>query len=214
METIVQLILAIAALFAVGFVFKIVIQRRNETHNQKVSQTSKQKGNNNVSQNVNLYVGGNQNADININKTTESTSARDSAVQPQQPRKQLSKATVQILFIDDLKFDNISVLKKAGWQNTKSIKDVNSLDCPEILNADIIFVDNNDVGKNLFPKEQGLGVAHHIKETYPDKCVVLYSAQPQQLNEAMSKLNAVLDKSAEPYQYISIIEDYINECGR
>lgn len=208
METIVQLILAIAALLAAGFVFKLVIQRRNETHNQNVTQTSQQEGNNNVSQNVNLYVGGNQNADVNVNKTTDTPSARDNTIQQQ---KRLSKATVQILFIDDQKFDNISVLKKAGWQNTKSIKDVKSLDCPEILNADVIFVDNNDVGKCLFPKEQGLGVAYHIKESFPDKCVVLYSAQPQQLNEAMNKLNAVLDKSAEPYQYISIIEDYINE---
>jgi hypothetical protein len=68
----------------------------------------------------------------------------------------------------------------------------------------------NGVGSSLFPKEQGLGVASWIKKQYPDKYVVLYSAQPQELHKAFSTVDAVLPKNADPYEYINILDNYIN----
>lgn len=121
-----------------------------------------------------------------------------------------SKATTNILFIDDQKFDNVSVLKKAGWINTKTINDIKSIDCQDVLWANVVFVDINGVGCSLFPKEQGLGVASWIKKQYPDKYVVLYSAQPQELHKAFSVVDAVLPKNADPYEYINILDNYIN----
>lgn len=120
------------------------------------------------------------------------------------------KATTNILFIDDKKFDNVSVLKKAGWINTKTINDIKSIDCPDVLWANVVFVDINGVGCSLFPKEQGLGVANWIKKQYPDKYVVLYSAQPQELHKTFSVVDAVLPKNADPYEYINILDNYIN----
>lgn len=122
----------------------------------------------------------------------------------------LSKDTLNILFIDDEKFDHVGVLKNAGWVNTKSIKDVKRLDCTDIQRAHVIFVDINGVGCSLFPKEQGVGVAAQIKKLYPNKYVVIYSAQPQELHTAFSQVDAVLPKNADPYEYINILENLIN----
>jgi hypothetical protein len=64
-----------------------------------------------------------------------------------------------ILFIDDdIKFKIVSILKKAGWKNVEIKKDVASLQAPEIIAADIIFVDIQGVGLKLGFKDQGLGL--------------------------------------------------------
>ena len=57
--------------------------------------------------------------------------------------KQISR----LLFIDDKKFAVVDILIRAGWLNTQSIKDVESLDQTEIKDAHIIFVDIQGVGK-------------------------------------------------------------------
>lgn len=117
------------------------------------------------------------------------------------------KLTTHILFIDDEKFDNVDILKQAGWIYTKRIKDIKRIDCDEVKTANIVFVDINGVGATLFPKEQGLGVAAKIKEMYPQKYVVVYSAQPQQLHQFLNRVDAILPKDADPYQYISVLEN-------
>lgn len=119
------------------------------------------------------------------------------------------KAAVSVLFVDDQKFDHVSVLKRAGWTNTKSIKNISRIDCSEVANADVLFIDINGVATDLFPKEQGLGAAVKIKEAYPDKYVVVYSAQPQLLSDSLSKVDGVLPKDADPYQYTNILENYL-----
>lgn len=117
------------------------------------------------------------------------------------------KTSLNILFVDDEKFDNVDILKNAGWLNTKRVKDIKRLDAQEIIAADVIFVDINGVGTQLFPKEQGLGLAAKIKEIYPQKYVVVYSALPHSLHSLFGKVDAVLPKDADPYQYISILEN-------
>ena len=49
-----------------------------------------------------------------------------------------------------------------------------------------------------------------IKKRYPDKYVVVYSAQPQQLNKNFTQVDAILPKNADPYEYINILENYTN----
>ena len=118
--------------------------------------------------------------------------------------------TIQILFIDDQKFDIIGVLKDAGWTNTKRIKDITNLDSTDLRNSNVIFVDVNGVGKQLFPKDQGLGLAEAIKRKYPDKHVVLYSAVSHHFHKALNVVDAILEKNADPYEFINILENYIN----
>ena len=117
---------------------------------------------------------------------------------------------IQVLFIDDEKFDIIGVLKDAGWTNTKRIKDITNLDSVDLRNANVIFVDVNGVGKQLFPKDQGLGLAEAIKRKYPDKHVVLYSAVSHHFHKALNVVDSILEKNADPYEFINILENYIN----
>lgn len=118
--------------------------------------------------------------------------------------------SIQILFVDDQKFDIVDVLKKAGWINTKRIKDITDLDATDVKNSDVIFVDVNGVGCKLFPKDQGLGLAEAIKKKYPEKYIVLYSAVSHNFHKALNIVDSILEKNAEPYEFINILENSIN----
>lgn len=119
---------------------------------------------------------------------------------------------VQILFIDDEKFQIVSILKKAGYKNTKRVNDVTDLNCPDVRNADIIFVDINGVGEVLYPNDKGLGLAKELKTRYNNKYIVIYSAQENgyRFHEALKTVDNFLSKNSEPNQFISIIEGYLS----
>ena len=121
----------------------------------------------------------------------------------------LNKEGIQILFIDDEKFKTVDNLKSAGYVNTKTIKDVTNLDCPDVKNADVIFVDINGVGERLFPIDKGLGLAEALKKRYPKKYVVIYSAQEHgdRFHKALKIVDSTHSKNAEPYEFINIIEN-------
>lgn len=150
--------------------------------------------NNNANSTTNLI---NNNVNINVIENENNTVVK-------------TDKTIQILFIDDEKFDIIGVLKDAGWINTKRIKDITNLDSADLRNSIVIFVDVNGVGKQLFPKDQGLGLAEAIKRKYPDKHVVLYSAVSHHFHKALNVVDAILEKNADPYEFINILENYIN----
>jgi hypothetical protein len=126
-------------------------------------------------------------------------------------KKKKTKSEIQILFIDDEKFDIVDILKKADFPNTKTIKDIHNLDTADIKNSDVIFVDVNGVGCKLFPKDQGLGLAEAIKTRNPEKYIVIYSAQEQRLHKAFSIADATLPKNAEPYEFINLLENYLRK---
>ena len=69
----------------------------------------------------------------------------------QETQTKKDKSNLRILFIDDqhTKFKMVSILKKSGWKNTNSVKDITDLDDYKAKEADIIFVDINGVGKTL-----------------------------------------------------------------
>ncbi|MBS1979215.1 MAG: response regulator [Bacteroidetes bacterium] len=120
-----------------------------------------------------------------------------------------NKSLVRILFVDDqhTDFKMVSILKRSGWINTKSVKDITDLDDPRVLEADIIFVDINGVASALF-KDQGLGLASALKKKYQTKKIVLYSAETtgDRFHKALREVDSCLYKDAEPYQFISLIE--------
>lgn len=119
------------------------------------------------------------------------------------------KTSVKILFIDDKHsdFKMVSILKKSGWTNTKSVKDITDLGDPRIIEADIIFVDINGVGISMF-EDQGLGLASALKKKYMHKKIVLYSAETKgdRFHNAIREVDSCLPKNAEPYQFIKLIE--------
>ena len=145
---------------------------------------------------------------INNGNTSHSESA-----QPSKSKDIQRKEDYRILFIDDnhTDFRMVSILKKAGWTNTKAIKDLTDLDDKKAREASIIFVDINGVGTQMF-EDQGLGLAAALKDRYPKKTIILYSAEPtgDRFDKKLKKVDDSLPKNAEPYEFISLIEQYSN----
>lgn len=123
--------------------------------------------------------------------------------------QQRSKGSIPILFIDDNKVSFIPAMKKAGYTLIRYIKDCNNIHCEQVKDAEIIFVDVNGVGISLFPQEQGFGLARAIKQQFPSKCIVLYSAEPQYFRKDYKFFDSVLPKNSEPYEFTKIIDDWI-----
>lgn len=127
---------------------------------------------------------------------------------PQNVGKVKSKASVSILFIDDdVKFQVVNILKRNGWTNTKIIKDVISLEQPDVASADIFFVDIQGVGVSLGFKDQGLGLVIALRKTYPLKKIVIYSAEnANAFHAAFGQANEKISKDADPYEFIATAE--------
>jgi hypothetical protein len=114
------------------------------------------------------------------------------------------KATTRVLFIDDdSTFKIVGILKRMGWDKTRVIKDVKSIDDDAILNADILFVDIQGVGRKMQLKDEGLGLALAIKTRFPEKKVIIYSAQEvgQRFHEALQEADYSLPKNADPIRF-------------
>lgn len=121
------------------------------------------------------------------------------------------KKVTHILFIDDdTKFNIVKILKNEGWENTKSITDLKSYNETKLLMSQIVFVDIQGVGRALECKEEGLGLALNIKNQYPQKKVIIYSAiqSHKVFHEAIKKVDFLLSKDAEPIQFISLVEKF------
>lgn len=126
------------------------------------------------------------------------------------------KNVCKILFIDDKVFPVIDILKNAGWHNTQRIKDAESIDQVEIKEAHILFVDIQGVGKKLKFKDEGLGLIIALKEKFPNKKVIVYSAEDQGKIQAfhpgIDKADKRLSKGADPYQFQTVVENYAREA--
>jgi DNA-binding NarL/FixJ family response regulator len=123
------------------------------------------------------------------------------------------KNICKIVFIDDHKFSVTDILRKAGWINTKRLRDVSSLDESDIKEAHILFVDIQGVGKLLKFKDEGLGLITAIRNKYPHKNIVVYSAESagDRFHEGLSKADSRLSKNADPYEFQVLVEKYAKE---
>ena len=120
---------------------------------------------------------------------------------------------INILFIDDKKFDVVDILKSYGWLNTIWIKDVNNINEPQVKNANIIFVDIQGVGVKLRFSEEGLGLARVLKEKHPDKKIVIYSAEQSgdRFHETLKIVDDFLSKDSDPYQFEEVVSRLAKE---
>jgi mRNA-degrading endonuclease HigB of HigAB toxin-antitoxin module len=127
---------------------------------------------------------------------------------------------VKIVFVDDKSFKVVDILKKAGWTYTSWLKDIHSLDIREVAEAHIIFVDIQDVGERLGFKDEGLGLILALRQKYPFKKLVVYSAQRtgDRFHQGFSAADARIAKNADPFEFQSLVEQYsreafsLNEC--
>lgn len=119
-----------------------------------------------------------------------------------------AKANTHILFIDDdIKFKVVDILKTAGWHYTTIVKDITSLDETIVQQSQIFFIDINGVGKKLGFKDEGLGLALALKTSYPNKKVVIYSAdtKAERFHEAWKRADEYLAKNADPYEFQQVV---------
>lgn len=121
------------------------------------------------------------------------------------------KNETRILFIDDdSRFKVAKILVNSGWVHTKLIKDAKSLDDRDVIEAAILFIDVQGVGIALGFSDEGLGLAEAIKDKYPTKKVIIYSAETQgdRFHKALRKADSFLPKNADPYEFQKIVEEY------
>lgn len=125
------------------------------------------------------------------------------------------KGVCKILFIDDKAFPLIDILKNEGWKNVARLKDVDALEQTEVKESHILIVDIQGVGKKLKFKDEGLGLIIALKEKYPEKKVIVYSAEDQGKIQAfhpgIDKADKRLSKNADPYQFQLVIENFSKE---
>ena len=117
----------------------------------------------------------------------------------------------QNITIGDISGSKAQSSKENAIQPTRSKSSIDQIDCNQVVESEVIFVDINGVGKNLFPTDQGLGLAVAIKKKFPHKCIVLYSAEQHYLKNEFRILDGILPKNSETYEFVKIIDDYINK---
>ncbi|EFA9086938.1 response regulator [Escherichia coli] len=152
-----------------------------------------------------------QNVNLNIYNGNLDSSKKDDAMVDDKKNLDYKKNTTKILFIDDeVRFKVVKILQKAGWVHTKLIKDADSIDQVEIREAKIIFVDIQGVGLEITPNEEGLGLALALKTKYPEKKIIIYSAEQtgDRFHKALREVDDFLPKDADPYQFQTIVESF------
>lgn len=169
--------------------------------------------NNNTNNNVNTNTNTNTNTNSNSNNNQVNVHFHQQAQNEdsfdRDAELEKLRRTTGILFIDDdSKFKVVKILVNEGWGNTKSIVDLKSYNDDDLKRSDIIFVDVQGVGKALDCKDEGLGLALNIKTRFPQKKVIIYSAVPGHnlFHDAIQRVDDLLSKDAEPYEFISLIE--------
>lgn len=208
LNTSLGILVSILTLIGVIGVASISIVRKNK---QKL--TGNGIANNSEGDTANLS-GGSQTGALNIvgNNNTIYKATQEGPVGNEQANEIVDlKSISQILFIDDEKLPTvIKTLRKAGWKNIRRIGDTANLDLADIQIANIIFVDIKGVGKELGFKNEGMGLAAALKDKYPAKGVVIYSATPEHnlFDPDIDKVDGRLFKNAEPIQFSNMIEQY------
>ncbi len=125
------------------------------------------------------------------------------------------KKNVKILFVDDEGFDT-QVLQNLGYLDIqKMYKYDNESRMDEFEKYDIIFCDINGIAKELDSVYQGAALAKLIKQTYPSKIVVIYSAKQQYLtfNSYYEEVDDVIVKNVPPADLANKINIYINKLN-
>jgi len=135
------------------------------------------------------------------------------------PKRDLNeiKKGCRILFIDDQKFDIVDRLKnQEGWVHTTRIRDLESISQAVLLDAHIVLVDVQGVGKKMQCNDEGLGLIVAIKDKYPQKKVIMYSGESQGKIETFHKAWNVADyklkKTSTQYEFNNIIEKFANDA--
>ena len=127
------------------------------------------------------------------------------------------KNSVNILFVQNEVFNLTTELKdKEGWRRLSVVPDISSLSQKELIDAHILCIDIQGVGKELGFNDEGLGLIVAIHEKYPEKKIIMYSAEAQGQIDAFHPAEGIVDerlrKSANRYQFETTIERLAQEA--
>jgi hypothetical protein len=159
------------------------------------------------------------NIEINVNNANDFSARNNPSkvdegkVNAEPEKKSLDdfKNETRILFVDDdMRFKVSKILIRSGWVHTKLIKDCETLDEQDVINASILFIDVQGVGLAMGFNDEGLGLALAIKQKYPHKKVVIYSAETQgdRFHKALREADSFLAKNADPYEFQRLVEEF------
>lgn len=149
---------------------------------------------------------------LTVNNTIGSSGSSEAKSNSFQPQMVDVKNQKRILFVDDdISFKVVKILKRSGWVNTKIIRDIRSLDDIDVKEADLFFIDIQGVGKSLEFPDEGLGLARALKQKYPNKKLVIYSAEAEgdRFHSAFRLADDQLKKTADPYEFQRVVEQML-----
>jgi hypothetical protein len=125
------------------------------------------------------------------------------------------KRSIRVLFIDDDKdFKIVKVLKRMGWEYVKIVTDITSLENPSLVEANVVFVDIQGVGKSMQCSDEGLGLTLAIRRRYPEKKIIIYSAEEEgpRFHDGFHAANYSLQKFVDPIRFEdAIVKVFMNE---
>ncbi|MCK5510786.1 hypothetical protein KAI65_04580 [Candidatus Parcubacteria bacterium] len=199
--------------FIFGFLFKKFFQKKDNNPKKRKniygwrSNTTSVKDDNTIINNDTQD--GDNNINININERNGSKEKNNNQTSIDE-----LKRIINILFVDDdISFNITKILKRQGWINTKIKTDIIDLD--KFSHVHIFFVDINGVGKKLNLKNEGMDLALCLKNKFEDKKVVLYSTDTNRdiSHPIFNKIDAILPKDAQVYQFTDLIEQFSREIN-
>lgn len=122
------------------------------------------------------------------------------------------RKNIKILFVDDEGYD-IEPLKKIGFLDVSKQYEYTKIDDYE--KYDIIFCDINGIGKEIDDKYQGAALAKIIKNTYPNKVVIIFSAKQQYLDmhEFSKFADEIIAKNIQISDLTDLIDKYIKKLS-
>lgn len=127
-----------------------------------------------------------------------------------QPRLDFDRKKYKILVIDDEGFAQKDGLIKLGYKDIDVKYKYENME--EFYAYDIIFCDINGVATEIDPYFQGAALAKKIKEMYPDKFVIIFSALDQSLDfyPYYSSVDATIIKNLNSNQFSEKLDEYIH----
>lgn len=122
---------------------------------------------------------------------------------------QKDKKNAKILFLDDEGYD-IELLKNLGYLDVHKMYKFTEMD--DFEKYDIIFCDINGIAKEIDETFQGAALAKMIKETYPEKIIIIFSAKQQYLtfNNFSNYVDDVIYKNISISELTEKINHYID----
>lgn len=123
--------------------------------------------------------------------------------------KLVDRKKYKILVLDDSGFPQLSTLQKIGYKDIEVQEEYINIE--QFSSYDIIFCDINGVANDLDPVYQGAALAKQIKEVYPEKIVIIFSAVAQHLdfNEYYQSVDGTIKKNMNGNEFSKEIDKWI-----